>query len=180
MIFFLLFSCGSDTETPAGKVAKTAAGQPEASAPLTNTADQLNYQNICAELSGNIISTAIPGASGVVSQPVQGAKGMIRCGAGFILDGKTHTVSIIRQENATDAGRFASSRAALVQKANGLKIDPPQDIEGLEGNAFVVGGPGGGAEYFENGNLWRVSVQDKQGAVNTVLSAAVLKAMLAS
>ena len=179
-ISFLLFACGSDTETPAGEVAKTSADQPEATAPRANTVDQLNYQNICAELPRRIMSTAIPGASGLTSQPVQGAKGMIRCGVGFILDGKTHTVSIIRQEDASDAAGFAGSRAALVQKANGLKIDPPQDIEGLEGNAFVVGGPGGGAKYFENGNLWQVSVQDNQGTVNTALSVAVLKAMLAS
>lgn len=103
---------------------------------------------------------------------------MVRCGASFILDGAVMMVSVTMQEMEMDATAFAANKNQLTKRAEARQQQPPQDIPGLEGKAFVTGGKGGAAEYLDNGNLWRVMVQDKQGNVDPELSVAMLATML--
>ncbi len=168
----LFFACGADS-TVDEKEAEVALES------LSAPNEELTPSKVCLALSRATIKKMVPEAISISPQPVQGATGMIRCGANFILNGEAMEATILMQKGKATVEGFAQNKQNLMQVAQASNQPAPQDIPGLEGEAFVYGGKNGGVEYLKNGNLWSIAVRDKQGMADVKLSADLFAEILA-
>lgn len=104
----------------------------------------------------------------------------MQCAAAIDLDGVSYRISVTRQEGATDVKGFERMRETKTKMAEALGGDTaPKVITDLDGPAFVISGVAGSADYLENGNLWRVYVQNAKGENNGELAEEVLRVIVA-
>lgn len=173
---FFLIACGSDAPSETVRASQqtevTKLEERKSPSGLIST-------DICKTLSESLLQTAIPQAGVIKAQKMQGSSDIIRCGAGFILDSKPMIASITHQEDALDKAGFLRMKDQMQKMSEAVGGTPPAAIKGLGDNAYVVGGIAGKVEYYDEGDLWRITVQDKENNTYPELAVALLNAMLA-
>lgn len=131
--------------------------------------------DVCDLMTEQFLTAALPGIQDI--EFITGNYvGVIGCKANATIGGKPYTVTIVYQEDATDAGGFKKMMETL-QKMSEIsdQMSPPVTISGAGDLAYVQPGTNGSAAMLRGKDLWKAIVQDAESMNDAALSEALLR-----
>lgn len=174
-LLFVLLLCTCD-RAPKDAAPDYAPTPPSEEVTQTTTSGaQPVITDVCELMTEAFIRSALPSAQNI--EFITGNYvGVIGCKANATIAGKSYTVTIVYQADATDAGGFKKMMETLEKMAEVTdQISPPVSLSGVGDLAYVQPGVNGSAAMLRGKDLWKAIVQDAESNNDATYSEALLR-----